>query len=186
MIKILKTYALIGAIPFGFLMSCNPQKVEVIPPAPASVSAVAETIKGKEFTSVKAGFYDNLTEDGKTDVNWIDTTKEENDITKEAVRKEIDVRFHFVNDTLVKINKEGKAYEGTYSLTDKTDAFFKEDPGIKLKISFVDPDSDFAKFDSKITYTYNVLGASPESLLLQTPRTINRLKLLALYKVKAQ
>ena len=128
--------------------------------------------------------YDNLSVNGKKDINWIDTTDKKNEIIAEAGAKEIGVKYYFVNDSAVLVTKNGKNIPGTYKVDEETNEDNKEDPGIKLRITFPDPDFTFDGEASNVTYTLNVLGCEKDKLLLQTARKINGEKVLSLFEEK--
>ena len=161
-------------------ISCS-AGAEEIPPAPQSITAVQDFVKHKKFVSTKAGMYGSLTVNGKTDINWIDTADKKDEIVSGAAAKEIGVSYNFLNDTAVMIRKNGDEIPGTYEINDATDPFFKEDPGIKIRVTYPDKEFGNTGMPSNVTYVFNVLGAGGDKLLLQTARTINGSKVLALY-----
>ena len=109
-----------------------------------------------------------------------DTKKENNKITKDATAEALDLSLQFINDTAATVFKKGQSFPATFFIDEVTGEQEDETPGIKLHISFIDPDFSFGNDLSKITYTYHVLGLDGKKIMLETPRSINRQKLITL------
>lgn len=166
---------------FAILVSgCASNQPGATPPAPANIQAVMDFVKGKKLQTQKAGFYGSLTVNGVKEMNWIDTKKENNKITKDATAEALDLSLQFINDTAAIVFKKGQSFPATFFIDEVTGEQEDETPGIKLHISFIDPDFSFGNDLSKITYTYHVLGLDGKKIMLETPRSINRQKLITL------
>ncbi|MGB4844336.1 MAG: hypothetical protein WBP16_07715 [Ferruginibacter sp.] len=168
----LLTFVLIAA-------GCS-EKKDTVPVAPANSKAVLDFIKGKKLVTKSIGLYDNFIVNGVKEVKWMDVAKEKNDMIKEVVTEEMSLSLQFINDTAVTVLKNGKTYNGTYRVDDKTDGDLDEKAGIKLKLTYNDPDAGFGMGLTELTYSYPVLGIDEKRIMLETPRSVNRQNLIAL------
>lgn len=177
----IKSFAAVSTV-FVFILfasGCS-SPADKAPAAPSGIKAVQDFIKGKKLAVKKLGFYDNLTVNGETEVKWLDLANEKDKTTKGAVESEMGLALQFVNDTAVIILKEGKTYSGTYAVDDAVNESGDENPGLKLRITYPDPEFSFDGTAGEVTYTYAVLGIDDKRIMLQTPRSINRQKLISL------
>jgi hypothetical protein len=148
-----------------------------LPQPPTSVKAVLDELKGKKYQAEKAGTHSVFEND--KEIEWLNPKKEdefEKKITDEAKT----LRLDFVNDTAVTVTAKDKTYSGTYKADDEV----KEDekPGVKHRICYI-IDEEFKLGDgpaTEVTYTYLVEGISGKNLLLETPRSMNRRKIVVL------
>jgi hypothetical protein len=168
---------LIAAITIVALNSCSSEtNKNSLPEAPASIKAVKDEVKGKKYKAEKAGTHSVFENDKQ--IKWLEPKKED-DFEKKIADESKSLQFDFVNDTAVTVIAKGKTYTGTYAADD----IVKEDekPGIKLRISYVDEEFKFGDGPaSMVTYTYLVEGISNKSILLETPRSMNRQKIVVL------
>ncbi len=162
--------------------ACSPGSTDAPTPPPANIKAVQDFVKVKKLVTKKLGFYGSLTVNGVKEIAWIDVANEKDKMTKEVADEEMRFGLQFLNDSTVTVLKKNKAYIGSYTVDDITDEFFKEEPGIKLRVSFADPDmTDIGgQAMSKVTYSFLVMGLNDKQILLQTPRSINNKKLISL------
>lgn len=147
-----------------------------LPQPPASVKAVLDELKGKKYQVEKAGTHSVFEND--KEIEWMNPKKED-EFEKKIAAEAKALRLDFVNDTAVTITAKDKTYSGTY----KADDMVKEDekPGIKLRISYIDEEFKFGDGPAtEVTYTYLVEGISDKNLLLETPRSMNRRKIVVL------
>ncbi|MBK8611030.1 MAG: hypothetical protein IPL84_14090 [Chitinophagaceae bacterium] len=177
-VKEIIIYFLIPVIIFS-TPGCS-AKTEQVPAAPANAKAVQDFINGKKLAVKQIGFFGLITVNGTKDVEWLDLAKEKDEITTKAAGEEMGLVLQFINDTAVTIVKKGKQYTGTYTIDDKAGEAENEQPGIKLKISYADPDFGFGGTPMDVTYTYPVIGLDAKRIMLETPRTINRQKLITI------
>jgi hypothetical protein len=177
-IKKMLGYLSIAAITLS-MAGCSANS-DTEPAAPANVKAVQDFLKSKKLTVKKTGFYGMLTVNGIKEAKWIDTANEKDKTTKDAVAAEMAFALEFINDTAVTVKKKDKSYAGTYAVDDKVDEEGEEQPGIKLRISFPDPEFSFGSTPMVVTYTYAVLGLDAKRIMLETPRSINRQKLISI------
>ncbi len=159
------------------LQACDSKTKSIsLPQPPASVKAVLDELKGKKYQVEKAGTHSVFEND--KGIEWLEP-KEENKFEKQIVDEEKTLQLDFVNDTAVTVTAKDKTYSGTY----KADDIVKEDekPGIKLRISYINEEFKFGDGPAtEVTYTYLVEGISDKSLLLETPRSMNRRKIVVL------
>ena len=156
-------------------------KSEPAPAAPVNEKAVQDFVNGKKLVVKSLGFYDNHTVNGFKEVKWIDAKTEKDQTTKDATEEEMGLVLQFKNDTVVIVTKKGKSFAGTYSAVNKTNDLNEgEQPGIKLNVTFADPDFGFGNSPMNVTYTYPVLGLDAKRIMLETPRSINRQKLISM------
>lgn len=172
------------------LFSCVENKKDSLPPKPQDVNSLKTLVKGKKYSTQKAGFYSNLTVNGQTDMDWIDIaekkeqlTKDPNNITAEtelkAVEREMKFAVQFVNDTLATVFSNDASFPATYTIDDVVDDYSKDKESIKLRLRYADPSFAFGNEPAmEMTYTFVIDGADDKNLLLQTPRTINRQPLI--------
>ncbi|MCW5909458.1 MAG: hypothetical protein KIT62_00200 [Cyclobacteriaceae bacterium] len=154
------------------LFSCGPA-ADKLPSAPADVASVATLVKGKKFSVKKVGLTSAIPSPGSnTSIQWIDPAAAQG-FEKDAVEALTKFTVEFLNDTSAVIVSGEKRFEGTYAVDDTMDEYDKEE-GIKIRLTYVDPDMSFGSEPMEITYTYPVKGAADNKLLLQFPRSINR------------
>lgn len=165
------------AITFVMLNSCSSKTgSDALPVAPASVRAVQDVVKGKKFKAEKAGTRSPFKND--KEIEWFEPEAEDK-FEKEIADDSKTLQFDFMNDTSVTVVFKDKTYNGTYGVDDNTGE--DEKPGIKLRVSYIDEDFKFGDGPaSEVTYTYLVEGISDKSLLLETPRSMNRRKIVVL------
>lgn len=161
------------------MAGCSAEK-ETIPDAPKDAKAVLDFVKGKKLTVKSLGFYDNFTINDKKEVKWLDIKKEENNMIKEVATEEMGFSLQFVNDTAVTVIKKAASFTGTYTVDELTEKKDDEEPGIKLKLTYFDPEMSFGGFSSPVTYAFDVLGLDEKRMMLKTPRTINRQNLISM------
>lgn len=174
------------------LFGCVENKKDSLPAKPQDVNSVQALIKGKKYTTQKVGFYSNLTVNEQTDMDWIDIAekkeqlaKDPNNITAEtelkAAEREMKFGVQFVNDTLATVFSNDSNFPATYIIDDVVDDYSKDKESVKLRLRYADPSFAFGNEPAmEMTYTFVVDGADDKSLLLQTPRTINRQPLIIL------
>jgi hypothetical protein len=173
-------YLTFAAISF-VVASCNSEpKTESALPAPANAKQLQDFVKGKKLAVKKVGFYGMLTVNNVREVKWLDVAAEKESMMKESAEKEMALSIQFVNDTAIKVIKEGKTYDGTYAVSDKQNNEGEKEPTFKLNLTYVDPEFSFGGEASKVTYSYPVIGLDDKKIMLETPRTVNRQKLIAL------
>ncbi|MBL7744038.1 MAG: hypothetical protein JNN00_11235 [Chitinophagaceae bacterium] len=161
----------------AILNSCSSKPgTVVLPGAPASIKAVQDELKGKNYKTEKAGTHSPFKDD-KT-IEWLEPKagdKFEKGIDDDTRTLQLD----FSNDTAVTVTYKDKTYTGTYAVDDVTGE--EDRPGIKLRVSYVDEDLKFGDGPAtKVTYTYIVEGIGDKSLLLETPRSMNNRKIVVL------
>ncbi|HMR90933.1 MAG TPA: hypothetical protein PKC69_01410 [Chitinophagaceae bacterium] len=164
------------------VLSCSSEKSSTLPPAPGSVAQVKDFLKGKKIGTQKTGFYASLVINDKPEMEWIDVQTEKGEYEKQVAEELKQFSLQFVNDTAVRVESKGKTYDGTYVVDDKTDEFDKGKEGIKLRVTYNDPDMSFGGLEGpqEVTYTYFVKGIDSKSLLLQFPREVNRRPVIGL------
>jgi hypothetical protein len=172
-----KLFLSVAAIILVTTNSCSSRTAQnALPEAPASVKAVKDEVKGKKYKVGKAGTHSLISTD--KEIQWLEPKKEDA-FEKEIADESKSLQLDFMNDTLVTVLVKDKTYKGTYAVDD----IVKEDekPGIKIRISYVDEEFKFGDGPaSLVTYTYIVEGISDKSLLLETPRSMNRRKIVVL------
>lgn len=135
-----------------------------------------DEVKGKKYQAEKAGTHSVFEND--KEIEWLEP-KEENKFEKQIADEAKTLRLDFINDTAVIVAAKDKRYNGTY----KADDMVKEDekPGIKLRVSYIDEEFKFGDGPAmEVTYTYLVEGISDKNLLLETPGSMNRRKIVVL------
>ena len=173
MLKILS-----GILIAVIIISCNlsGSKKIAVPDPPSSIKSVHETLKGKKFKVEKAGTHSLIS--SEKDIEWLDP-KAENKFEKEMADESATLQFDFKNDTSITFTYKNKTLDGTYAVDDASGEGDK--PGIKLRISYLDEEFRIGNGPaSKVTATYVVEGISDNSLLLQTPRSMNQRMIVVL------
>jgi hypothetical protein len=166
--------------------SCNTSKTKKesvdIPAAPTGVDAVAQTLKGKNYSVLQVATISNFEMNKDNPYDWMDGKKDTTAFSRNYVTERMKLKLNFVNDTTVSFTDEDKLTEAKYKLD--TLIGDEEKPGIKLRISYLDSSITFPSFTEPrlMTYTYRVLGINNESLLLETPRSFNNRKIAVLMK----
>jgi hypothetical protein len=172
-----KKYFFVPVVCIVILYSCiSKTNSDILPQPPASVKAVLDELKGKKYQAEKAGTHSVFEND--KEIEWLNPKKED-EFEKKIADEAKTLRLDFVNDTAVTVTVKDKTYSGTY----KADNEVKEDekPGIKLRISYIDEEFKFGDGPAtEVTYTYLVEGISDKNLLLETPGSMNRRKIVVL------
>ena len=167
-----------------FMYSCSDNSSDQLPQKPVSVEEVKDFLRAKEFITERTGFFSNITINDKTEMEWIDVDKEKEKYAKEAAVEQKKFALKFVSDSVVTLFKRDTSFAATYNIDNEAGDRDEDDEGIKLKISYTDPEFSFGGTDSPITFTYVILGTEGDKLLLQLPQTINRRKLISLLKTE--
>ncbi len=162
------------------LAACSGKSTDSLPGKPANAEAVKELIRGKKYTTEKTGFFGNLTINDKTEMEWIDAETEKEKYTKEAAIEQKKFQLHFLTDSTLTLFKKDTSFTAKYKLDEEMGEYDEDQQGVKLRVSYVDPEFKFGGEDSEITFTYVVLGADDKNLLLQLPQSVNRRKLISL------
>jgi hypothetical protein len=165
-----------------FIISCNnttttsttDSSTVKLPAQPGSMQTVMETLKGKNYKTINAGTVSPFEMDKDNPFEWQD--KITDSFTRNNLKEQMDFRLHFLNDTAVTFFDEGQEKQGSYILD--TTTYGDEAPGIKLRIAHIQ--LGMGTDSMKVTYTYPVNGISDKQLFLQTPREINRRKVVVL------
>lgn len=167
-------------------ISCTDKGMETLPARPADVAAAKAFVKGKKFSTEKTGFFGNLAINDKTEMEWIDIKTEKEKYAKDAAETQKHFALQFINDTAVTVFKKDTSFTATYLIDNKAEEDDEENKqSIKLRISYPDPEFSFAGMEaSVVTYTYIMLGAEKDKLLLQLPQSVNRRNLVSLLLVK--
>lgn len=167
------------------LAACSDKGMETLPAKPADVAAAKAFVKGKKFSTEKTGFFGNLTINDKTEMEWIDIKTEKEKYAKDAAETQKYFALQFINDTSVTVFKKDTSFTAAYAIDNEAGEYDEEKQGIKLRLSYADPEFSFEGMQtSLVTYTYIMLGAEKDKLLLQLPQSVNRRKLVSLLLVK--
>lgn len=174
------------------LFSCGQDKKDSLPVKPQDVNSVKVLIKGKKYTTQKTGFYGTIAVNGETTVNWIDIAEKKKQLAKNAnnitaqteltaAERELKFAVQFVNDTAATVFSNDTSIPATYAVDNIVDDYGDGKGGVKIRLTYADPSFSFGnELASEMTFTFLVEGADEKSLLLQTPRTINRQPLISL------
>jgi hypothetical protein len=163
-----------------FVISCNNETTTTdststkLPAKPGSIQTVMETLKGKNYKTINAGTVSPFEMDKDNPFEWQD--KITDSFTRNNLKEQMSFRLHFLNDSSVTLFDEGQERQGSYILD--TTTYGDEAPGIKLRIAHMQ--LGMGTDSMKETYTYPVNGISDKQLFLQTPREINRRKVVVL------
>lgn len=165
------------------LGACNEEKMAALPNPPASAKQVEALLKEKKFSVKDLGFYGALSINDKTEMNWIDTTREENTMVKKVYRDLINWQMHFGADSSGTVVSDGAPYASRWWVDDQADT--DEAPAIRIRCAYTDPAFRFGDSEPvAITFSYVVKGISENQLLLELPRDVDRRKLIALMELK--
>lgn len=167
------------------LAACSNGTLATLPDPPASAKQVEAFIKGKKLSVEKVGFYSALTVNGKTEMDWIDSTADnyKDDKMVLGVLRELNQwSMEFGNDTSGTVLSKGKPYASKW-VVDET-ARDDEKPGVRIRVSFKDPELSFGGEPMEVTYSYLVKGVNEKQLLLELPRAINRRELTGLMNLQ--
>jgi len=161
-----------------FIQSCNEvnsdKKELVIPKMPASVDAVKAEIKNKSYEVIDVGTIDLFNE-----FNWASASKDTSKFYTDYIAERKGFTLQFLNDSTAKANDEKKIFEATYNLEKDTSA------AVLLNLQYVDSSFSFNPGEPMMmTSTYKIRGIDNNSLLLETPREMNRRKVILLMKKK--
>ena len=162
-----------------FVTGCTVKK-ETIPAAPNGTKAVQDFVKSKKLTVKSLGFFDNFSVNDKKEVKWIDMAKEKDEMTKEVANEEMTFSLQFINDTAAIVLKKGGSFTATYSVVELKEKEGEDEPGVRLKLTYLDPEMSFGGVASAATYSFVVLGLDDKRMMLQTPRSINRQPLISI------
>ena len=183
---------LIALLATIMLFSCGQDKKDSLPVKPQDLNSVKTLIKGKKYTTQKTGFYGTITVNDETTVNWIDIAEKKKQLAKKtnnmtaqteltAAESELKFAVQFINDTAAKVFLNDESIPATYAVDNIVDDYGNGKESVKIRLTYVDPSFSFGNEPaSEMTFTFLVVGADEKSLLLQTPRTINRQPLISL------
>lgn len=126
------------------------EQKESLPVKPQDVNSVKTLVKGKKYTTQKAGFYGNLTVNEQTNVDWIDIAEKKEQLAKapnnftvetelKAVERETKFGVQFVNDTLATVFSNGASIPAIYTIDDIVDDYSKDKESVKLRLRYADP-----------------------------------------------
>ena len=171
----------------ALFISCNSnkteskQKTETLP-SPTGIADVAQVLKGKNYSVQQVATISNFEMDKDNPYDWLDGKKDTTAFTRKFVTERMKMKLNFINDTAVLFTDEDKTTESLYKLDTLIND--EERRGIKLRISYMDSSITFPSFTEPrlMTYTFPVLGINNESLLLETPRSLNNRKIAVLMK----
>lgn len=161
------------------LVSCGPS-ADKLPATPADVASVLALIEGKKFNVQKVGLESPLASENVS-VQWIDAATATG-FEKDAADALQKFTVEFVNATNMVVNDGDDRFEGTYGVDNNMDDYDKYE-GIKIRLTYVDPDMNMGAEPMEMTFTYPVRGAEDNKLLLQFPRSINRQPVVGLLVV---
>lgn len=161
-----------------FLVACknnaSDKKEIIVPAAPLSVANVKAEVKNKEYKVNEVGTIDFFNPD---ELEWSSASGDTSKFFKDYVSERKNFSLHFINDSAVQMQDEKKAIAAHYDLQ-------KDSSGILLKIQY--PDSTFSFNPGEtmmMTSTFKIRGVDDNGqLLLETPREINRRKVVVLMK----
>lgn len=183
---------LIALLATIMLFSCGQDKKDSLPVKPQDLNSVKTLIKGKKYTTQKTGFYGTIAVNDETTVNWIDIAEKKKQLAKNtnnmtaqteltAAERELKFAVQFVNDTAATVFSNGTSIPATYAVDNIVDDYGNDKESVKIRLTYADPSFSFGNEPaSEMTFTFLVVGADEKSLLLQTPRTINRQPLISL------
>src|SRR5690554_1221097 len=183
---------LIALLTTIMLFSCGQDKKDSLPVKPQDLNSVKTLIKGKKYTTQKTGFYGTIAVNDETTVNWIDIAEKKKQLAKNtnnmtaqteltAAERELKFAEQFVNDTAATVFSNGTSIPATYAVDNIVDDYGNDKESVKIRLTYADPSFSFGnELASEMTFTFLVVGADEKSLLLQTPRTINRQPLISL------
>ncbi len=183
---------LIALLATIMLFSCGQDKKDSLPVKPQDLNSVKTLIKGKKYTTQKTGFYGTIAVNDETTVNWIDIAEKKKQLAKNtnnmtaqteltAAERELKFAVQFVNDTAATVFSNGTSIPATYAVDNIVDDYGNDKESVKIRLTYADPSFSFGnELASEMTFTFLVVGADEKSLLLQTPRTINRQPLISL------
>lgn len=161
----------------SLLVSCNQvdsaKKELAIPQPPPSPGAAKTAIKNKKYNVEEVGTLDLLNEYDWTTAS--DTSKFYSDYIAE--RKAF--ALSFANDSVVTVTDEKKNFAATYDLQKDTGC------ALLLDIHYLDSSFSFNPGEATMmTLSYKIHGLNNQYLLLETPRELNRRKVVLLMKAK--
>lgn len=183
---------LIALLATIMLFSCGQDKKDSLPVKPQDLNSVKTLIKGKKYTTQKTGFYGTIAVNDETTVNWIDIAEKKKQLAKNtnnmtaqteltAAESELKFAVQFINDTAAKVFLNDESIPATYAVDNIVDDYGNGKESVKIRLTYADPSFSFGNEPaSEMTFTFLVVGADEKSLLLQTPRTINRQPLISL------
>jgi hypothetical protein len=155
-----------------------------LPSKPASIDAVLNIIKQKNYKAEKIATLSPFEMDKENPYDWFDEKKDTSSFAKRFLNERLSMKLQFKNDTAVLFIEDNKTIEGTYKLD--TIINEEEKPGIKFRISYPDSSMSFPGVTEPMimTYTFNVLGIDEKNLMLETPRSYNNRKIAVLLKAE--
>jgi hypothetical protein len=146
----------------------------VIPKPPACVDAVKAEIKTKSYQVGDVGAIDLFNE-----FDWASTSNDTTKFYREYINERKNFTLQFLNDTIAKVHDEKKTFEAKYNLEKDTST------AVLLNLQYVDSSFSFNPGEPMmITSAYKIKGVDNNSLLLETPREMNRRKIILLMKTK--
>lgn len=162
--------ALLATILIACGQSDSVKKETAMPPKPASVDAALAAIKNKDYVVEEVGTID-LFQEWDWSAASADTSKFYRDFMDE--RKAF--ALNFINDTAVNVNDDKRTFEAKYDIQKDTGT------ALLLNLKYMDSTFSFTPGElSLITSTYKIHGVDDNKVLLETPRELNRRKVIVL------
>lgn len=166
------------------LISCTTKKLELNLAKPTNIAQVANYIKNKHYTVVRTALASPFKMDTLNKYDWDYDDKDTSSFYKNFRNKQLDLSFHFKNDTSVVFRniEDNKLTDATYTLG-ITDPTKNEPTGIKLQIRYAGELTFGGNTTTSIlTQTYVVTGIDEKGLVLETSYTFNERKVVVRLK----
>jgi len=172
----------IVAIALLFFSACSNNKTTQLPPVPANIDMVANTITAKKFKASDLALISKLISDKNNPYEWFDQIKDTTPFFKNYEKQKMKLAIHFMNDTAAEVTDEASVNKATWKLDSQPKS--DETPGIFLRLSMQKDETLLPGQTgrSTITFSYKVLGVDDKQLFLETPNMFNSRKLAVLMK----
>lgn len=165
-----------------FFSACSNSKTAQLPPAPASIDSVAETIAGKKYKAAELALISKLISDKNNPYEWFDQINDTTPFFRNYEKQKMKFVIHFIDDTAAEVADETTINKATWKLDNQPKS--DETLGIFLRLTMEKEEGLIPgqAGTSTITFSYKVLGVDDKQVLLETPNMFNSRKLAILMK----
>lgn len=169
-----------------FLGACT-EKKPTLPPAPESAKAISDLVKGNSYDVADLALVSAFKINKENPYEWFQDIKDTTAFFRDYEKERRMFRLVFGADTTVRLTDKDNTISGNWlAEADKDD---DGNEGLFLKISYADSTSNLYPGMTGpviMTFRYKVLGIDESMLMLETPNSMNRRKVLALMKASGK
>lgn len=167
-----------------FVSGCANKKNVQLPPAPASVDAIVETVIGKKYKTTDLALISNLAADKNDPYEWFDDIKDTTAFFRNNEKEKKKLEIVFVNDSTAEVTDMSGTNKAIWKIDDQPKG--EETTGKFLRLMMEKDETLIPGQVGKaiITFSYKLLGIDDKHLFLETPNMFNMRKVAVLMKTE--